>query len=232
MHPMTVLNDYIAKRYPRWMDYAIYQAAQAGIPDEATDLLNEVMIMLLNKSRDEMERLISMKKNGYTELDFFVLRIIKLNAHSSTSPYRSKNKPLPVDGNADYTRLDVIDDPDPDVDRSGLTLWRMQMVRFIFDNLDLSDFDRSVFEYRFFQGEPFNAWPNTDTLKELYSSYNYTRGLIQYIVFRLGIIKTITQPKGLTKPMQRHIVKASCQFMEKVDKNLLKRVSGERLNYE
>ena len=43
------LNKYIEKRYDRWLDYAKYHCSLAGMADEAIDVLNEVMCMLLQK---------------------------------------------------------------------------------------------------------------------------------------------------------------------------------------
>lgn len=223
---MTEIENYVTTRYDRWLDYASYHCVQAGIPDEAIDMLNEVMLMLLAKPHQDLEKLYQARKGQYRELDFFVLRMIKLNASSMTSPYRSKNKPIPVDANTDYTKLNIIDETNNDIDRAGLTLWRMRLVRFIFDRLELSEFDRAVFEYRFFQEGQFRDWPKTDTIKNLYSSYNYTRAIIQRIVCALGIGEPVAQPKGITQTMKRRIVKASRQFMEKIDKRLLNRIKN------
>ena len=112
------VNNYITKRYERWLDYSLYHCGLAGIPDEATDVLNEVICSLLQKKNRLLDKLLETKKNGYTELDFFVLKMIKLNASSPTSQYRSRYKPLPVDDNVDYSRLDIEDIPDESEDRN------------------------------------------------------------------------------------------------------------------
>lgn len=223
---MTEIEDYITKRYHRWLDYASYHCAMAGIGNEATDVLNEVMSMLLAKPHQELEKMYRAQKGQYKELDFLVLRMIKINATSMTAPYRYKNKPIPVDANVDYNSLDIMDETDNDIDHAGVIMWRMRVVRFIFDRLELSEFDRTVFEYHFFQDGKFTDWPKIDSLKNLYCSYNYTRALIQRIVCALGIGKPIVQPKGITKPMKRRINEASRQFMEKIDKRLLNKLKN------
>ena len=81
------VNNYITKRYERWLDYSLYHCGLAGISDEATDVLNEVICSLLQKQSKLLDKLLDTKKNGYTELDFFVLKMIKLNASSPTSQY-------------------------------------------------------------------------------------------------------------------------------------------------
>ncbi|TCO87679.1 hypothetical protein EV202_13030 [Bacteroides heparinolyticus] len=172
------INNYISKRYARWLDYAEFHCAHAGIWGEASDVLDEVLCSLLDKDPCFLSRLLNAKKNGYTELDFFVLRMIKLNVTSPTSPYRSKYKPIPTDENADYSRLDIEDMEDDSEDVAGETLRRMRLVREIFEELDLSPFARSVFQYRFFDGGVFSEWPGDESSKDLYDTYNGVQELI------------------------------------------------------
>ncbi len=44
-----IINQYISERYDRWLDYARYHYSHAGIDDEAIDVLNEVLAMLIDK---------------------------------------------------------------------------------------------------------------------------------------------------------------------------------------
>lgn len=121
---MNEINEYITKRYDRWLDYAEYHCSHAGIPDEANDVLNEVLCSLLAKDQTFITRLLHSKKNGYTELDFFVLRMIKLNACSPTSPYQSRYKGIPTDENVDYSRIELADEDEEQFDRAGIFLIR------------------------------------------------------------------------------------------------------------
>lgn len=173
-----VLNKYIEKRYDRWMDYSVYHCGLAGIPDEAADVLNEVLCMLLQKPEQFLDRLIGMKKNGYTELDFFVLKMIKLNACSPTSPYQSRYRPLPSDENVDYTRLEIEDVTDEQQD-DNLVIDRFRQVREAFDYLELSPLASKVFEFHFFQDQQFSDWEGQETLKQLYEIYNGVQELIR-----------------------------------------------------
>ena len=148
----TEINNYISKRYDRWLDYAIYHCNRNGMADEAVDVLNEVLLSLLQKSDTMLRQLLSAKKKDYTDLDFFVLKMIKLNITSSTSPYQSKYKSLPSDENTDFDMLDEIEDRMTDqTDKSGELLDQIHCVRNIFDSLDLSKLARRVFEFHFFQ---------------------------------------------------------------------------------
>ena len=131
------VNNYITKRYERWLDYSLYHCGLAGISDEATDVLNEVICSLLQKQSELLDKLLDTKKNGYTELDFFVLKMIKLNASSPTSQYRSRYKPLPADDNVDYSKMDIEDLPDETEDKNADILAKLHLVREIYESLDL-----------------------------------------------------------------------------------------------
>lgn len=175
----TKVEKYISKRYERWLDYASYHCEQAGMPEEACDVLNEVLCSLLQKDNSKLEQLLSIKKNGYTELDFFVLKMIKLNVTSDTSPYRSKYKPMPVDDNVDYSCLEIEDVQEEVVDKNELLLQRFHQVREVLEDMDLTPFAKKVFEYRFFEDSNFSEWSGTESLKQLYETYNKVQELIR-----------------------------------------------------
>ena len=65
--------------------------------------------------------------------------MIKLNVTSDTSPYRHKYKPIPVDENVDWRRLNIIDEPDDSIDRTEYIRERMQDIRDMVDLLGLSE---------------------------------------------------------------------------------------------
>lgn len=180
-----IINKYISERYDRWLDYALYHCTHSGMDDEAIDVLNEVLIMLIEKcetNEQYMLKLYESKKGQYRELDFFVLQMIKLNIQSPTSPYRHKYKPIPLDSNVDIQRLDLIDDEDIEQDKSGDILVQMQKVREIFDNLQLSEKARKVFSWKFFEGNKFSEWEGLEDKKELYDIYN---GVVELIKNKL-----------------------------------------------
>jgi len=174
------LEIYIAKRYDRWLDYALFHCSLAKIEEQANDVLNEVLLMLM--TRNEESRLLDMlsrKKNGYTELDFFILNMIKMNVFSPTSPYRYKNRPIKKDGNVDFTRLDILDDEDSDIDRSGEILEKFNRVRNLLDDLQLSSKAREIFEFKFFHGNNFSEWGGNESPAELYSIYQGVQKLLR-----------------------------------------------------
>lgn len=93
----TEINNFITKRYCKWLDYAKYHCTKAGIPNKASDILNGVILSIFTKNENDVMRLIRAKSGQYCELDFYALRLIKLNASSSTSPYRRKHRPITAD---------------------------------------------------------------------------------------------------------------------------------------
>lgn len=165
------LNSYITKRYDRWLDYAKYHCSLAGMDGEAIDVLNEVLCMLLQKNNEVVSRLMEAKQGQYTELDFYILQMIKLNITSDTSPYRHKYKSIPVDDNIDWRRLNIIDEPDDERDRSEYICDRFHEVRDIVDSLRLSERAQQIFNWKFFSGESFVDWPGPESKKELYDTY-------------------------------------------------------------
>lgn len=177
---LEVIDKYIEKAYSRWLDYSKYHCSCAGIEDEAIDVLNEVLCDLLQKPAEKLLSLLNKKSGQYTELDFFVLRMIKLNATSPTSPYRHRYRSLPVDGSVDYTHLEIEDhEEDDDIDRPAEILEKTNTVRKILDDLSLSDKARRVFCFRFFEGERFCDWPGSETEKELFDAYYKVVSLIK-----------------------------------------------------
>ena len=172
------VNKYIEKRYDRWLDYAKYHTSLAGIGDEAKDVLNEVLAMLLEKPEAETERMLGSKQGKYTELDFYILQMIKLNATSDTSPYRHKYKPIPVDDNVDWCRLNIVDEEEEEEDRKQYVLDRFHEVRQIIESLGLSEKAVKIFTWKFFAGESFADWPGKEGKKELYLIYRDVLGAI------------------------------------------------------
>lgn len=62
------VNNYITKRYERWLDYSLYHCGLAGISDEATDVLNEVICSLLQKQSKLLENYSTQRKMAIQSL--------------------------------------------------------------------------------------------------------------------------------------------------------------------
>lgn len=170
----TEINKFITKRYDRFFDYSKYHCSQAGIPDEATDVLNEVLLSVLKKDETDTLRLLHSKSGQYTELDYYILRMIKLNVSSPTSPYQAKYKPIPVDRTVDFSLLEIIDLDEEEPDKAGYVLDQFYKVRAVFESLELSEIEREVFEFKFFQDGFFKEYSGNCNLKKLYTTYSRT----------------------------------------------------------
>jgi len=176
------INQYLKKSYQRLLDYSIFHASRAGIPDEATDVLNEVILALLQMDDTRVMNLLSSKKieKGIerSELDWFIMKMIKLNCYSETAPYRAKLKQIHT-SNIDVCRLQIEDVDDCAIDRAEVVLMRFKQVREAFDDLCLSQKGKQIFEYKFFEGQLFSEWKGKETKKELYEVYTKVTNLIK-----------------------------------------------------
>jgi hypothetical protein len=184
----TELNDYISNRYNRWFDYASFHCTQAGIADQANDILNEVMISLLEKEEKKINCLFHAKKGKYRELDFFVLRMIKLNVYSPTSPYQNKYKVIPANTDIDYRKLNVIDSEEEEIDRPAILLAQFELVRETFEQLHLSCKAKQIFEHRFFHDLSFSEWDGPENKKQLYDTYTRVEKLIKKRIFGRSLL--------------------------------------------
>ena len=174
----TEVNSYIGKRYQRWHDYSFFHCSQAGIADSSGDVLDEVLLSLLRKDDQMLLRMLNSKRrmlsscDFYTELDYYVLRMIKINVYSETAPFRHKYKTVATDPNIKISRVNIEDIIDEDPDIPAEILERFQIVRDVFQKMDLPEKHRQIFEHRFFFDLPFSKWTGPESKKELYETYN------------------------------------------------------------
>jgi hypothetical protein len=171
------VNEYIINSYSRWNDYAQYQAGKAGIPDEAGDILNEVILSLLQKPSSQLKGLLSRKRQSfthkdqtYTELDYMVLRMIWLNTHSKTSPYRHKTKNVPLDLNISPEDVDITEPPYDDHEIN--TLERTRKAREILDSLNIPAREKEIFSWKFFADNPLSSWQGPESYTVTCSIFN------------------------------------------------------------
>lgn len=179
------INNYIEKRYDNWLDSAKYRCKLSGIPDDAMDVLQEVLCSLLQKETSFLLGMLHREKDGYTELDWFVIRMIELNATSPTSPYRQKTRRSNIDDNVDFQRLDIIDEFPEDEDVPGEILSRVNIVRKVYEGLELSESSRRIFEFRFFLHEDFADWEGPESQKYLYDTFNRVMLIIKGKIFKV-----------------------------------------------
>lgn len=172
------INEFINSRYGAWMDYATYHASRAGISELAGDLLQEVIIMLLEKEESFLLELMEREKGEYREMDFYVLKLIKTNAHSPTSPFRYKEQKQKIDRNTNAERLELFDD-DCDVIGYEAELSRVEDVKKAIDECFIDGEAKQVFEHRFFNGGDLGEYKSRRSKKELHIMYLRTLRLIR-----------------------------------------------------
>lgn len=190
------LTNYINNRYERWADYALYHSTKQGMGDQYIDILNEVLIAVLKKDEAYILELYNRKKNGYTELDYLILSMIKTYCTSDTAPYRWNNiNRLPIDANIkDMTRVDRIDEDEYDRDKASEIYQKMNQVRYVFDRLALTDLERNIFSFKFFEGNKFSEWEYPKINKnQLYIIYKTVLATIIIILSNNG--ETKLQPQ-------------------------------------
>lgn len=176
------VQKYISVRYERWLDYSRYHCEKAGIQDEFVDVLNEVLYMLLQKDSGYLDGLYNSKKGQYREIDYYILQMIKFNIQSPTSPYQWKYKHVPIDENTEFSRLDIIDEPDESIDAAEDTLIKMNKVREVFEQLALTDFEKAVFTHCFFCHEKVSEWTGKESKSIVYNTYRNIRNAIHSIL--------------------------------------------------
>jgi len=90
----ATITAYIGFRYPNWMDYARHQCRVQHLEGWECDLMNEIIVDLMRKPECKLADLMSRPTrkivNGQptTELDKFVLTMIKCNAQSRFASFR------------------------------------------------------------------------------------------------------------------------------------------------
>ena len=201
--PGDTIRNYISLRYDRLLDYSKYKCSLQNMDELAVDLLNEVLLNILQRDEQFLLKLHNQKKvqsgKNYTELDFFILRAIDLNSISDNAPFRWKNKPIQTNREVKLERLKIIDEEYSEIDRPAEILKQMRLVRWIFAGLDLTEFERQVFNFRFFEGNALSSeWPGPETAKHKYETYQRVEGIIHHILFRQGLTK-VKPKKSITK---------------------------------
>ena len=177
------INDYIEERYYRWHDYAAYHCAQAGIPDESFDVLNEVLCSLLNMPEKRLISLYRRESGKYRELDYYILRMIYLNSKSPTSPYQHKYKPIPKDINVVYSHIEIEDEAYEDEDAPGEIVQKTRIIREAIEELEewMDPVDIAAFRHTQIDGEPGSSWEIENSKKCFDRAYKVKKQVKVYI---------------------------------------------------
>ena len=160
------LNTFITTNYPRWVKYAAYHIRLSRLPIDPAEVVNDVLCTLLVRDVLKLERLMKSRIKDVTELDFFVLRIIKVSIYSPRSPFRYQRGQHCTDRLENSIRtlsITVSEFEEEDA---------YTQVKQVFDSLQLSELSKRIFSWRVFDGKPFSEWPGTESKKFLYDTFN------------------------------------------------------------
>lgn len=161
------IDAYIEKRYERWLDHSRHHCNLNGLNDESVDLLNEVLLSLLSKDKAKIQAMYDKKKGKYRELDFYILKMIQLNAKSPLAPYRWKYKTNHRDENIDISRLKI-----EEIEYEGdMNSELFSNIEIAFKECYFSDYATKIFEWQFINKREFKDWPGKESTKSIFSKY-------------------------------------------------------------
>lgn len=175
------IDEYINSHYQRWRDYAAYYCNISRLDLDPAEVLNNILCDLLAERSGVVADLIARKgKKGLTEFDYFILSIIRTNIMSPRSTVRYV-KGQKVTGRIDPLEYRIADEPADDNEQYEE---RMQIVRSILDDLQITEQSKQIFSWRFFEGQNFKDWIGTESIDYLYDTYNRVELLIRYEIWR------------------------------------------------
>lgn len=204
------IRKYIAERYPRWHEFVSYHAEQQKIADHASDILHEVLLSVILMPEHKTMRLFNAQGGDYRELDYFVLKMLRLNCISPTAPYRHKYRPVNTDisitttlerslsGGAEYD--------DQQVDTAGRQFKQWELIRIIGECLELKPAERDLFTHVFMSGEKVASIEDENlTRKRRYEITVQLKEIIHSIIYKNGFTKI--EPKTTLSPRAQTLVK-------------------------
>jgi len=186
------IAKYFSERYPRWLEYAEYQADSNNLAGEGGDLLNFVLLDLLNKGNDLILQLYLQDKDNYSGLDFFILKMLRVNATSKTAPYKWAYHKVQHDHSAIIPLLRNMDsDSDRKTENGAILLenkeledpWqddqqvqepneyiclRSEQARRILSELDVPEVEKEIFRWKVFHDQAMSHWPHKDNVWRIY----------------------------------------------------------------
>lgn len=160
------LDTFITAHYAQWVEYAAYHVRQSRLAIEPAEVVNDVLCTLLERDVAKLERLMNARNKDGTELDFFVMRIIKISVHSPRSPFRYQRGQHCTDRLEDSIRTIPVLAPEFDQEDA------YRQVKQVLEELQLSELSKRIFAWRVIEGKPFAEWPGKESQKFLYDTFN------------------------------------------------------------
>ena len=170
------LNNYIERNYCKFLEFANFHAAKNKLDGMGSELLQFVFeIVLVDMDRQRVLKLLNTKYGNFNELHAYIMGMIKINAYSPRSDFRRKViNGAYIDYNVDFRKLKIPDETyNPDIpDRSDVIFAQFETVRNELEALEVSDFEKDVFRWKFFLGNHISEWPGPESESKLYKTYN------------------------------------------------------------
>lgn len=186
---MEEVKKYISTRYQRYLDYADYHSSLAGLDQQGSDVLHEVIISVLEKDEQMVIDLYNAVKKQYRELDFYILRMVKLNCHSKTSPYRWRYRQPDLDDNLITSEIQELEQKveQPEINRDELTCSRYEVIREVLDSMDhYTEAEKEIFRWKFFHGNTWRQYQgdvSKDNLQKIY------KAILRDVIYRVEMRK-------------------------------------------
>lgn len=191
--PGETIRNYISVRYKHWLEYSSFKCARQQMSEFAVELLDEVILNVLQKDDQYLMRLYQKKKivkgQNLTELDFFILKAIDVNAYSPTAPFRHQNRPIPTNREVKVERIKIVEYEYIETDTPAELLKQTKLVRYVFNGLNLTVFERYTFESHFFLGDRFDEMDWHGEIKLKYSLYRDVVTVIHNILYYFDLTK-------------------------------------------
>ncbi|OFY61636.1 MAG: hypothetical protein A2Y71_03095 [Bacteroidetes bacterium RBG_13_42_15] len=135
----------------------------------------------MEKPEEKVLHLYQKIKKPYRELDYFILKMIKLNAHSKTAPFRFYFfERVPIDANTDPLQMiwipDQVYDPEEDVFANNF-LSDLRLLRLAIDRTDLSTLEKGIINWKLLGNENIKDYPYApcESPGELYGNFSKGR---------------------------------------------------------
>lgn len=170
------LENFIAEKRETWVRYARTWCQYVISRDEAEDVVQEVICMLLyqSKKNDKFIRMMNKPRNNQTELDYYVIKTIRNNCQSSNASYYRKYHKSPATEKPgeilpEWNAFDPWEKYEEQCETTPEE--KVKIIRTIFDGIHFSEYHRKIFIFHFFEHHSFKDWKGPETTRKLDKIY-------------------------------------------------------------
>lgn len=187
-----IINKYISETYSRLLDNCIFLCSKVYFMHGLEyDLLNDSLADFPDRVerddnfREKVEGMLSRKNknNEFSELDNYILSIIKMNVYSKTARFRQKyGLEVQEPGtyiDVDFQRLNIIDERDDNLEREQELQEKERRFKEACDIYGLSQRAQDIFRWKFIDRNPLSDYPYNGNKRKVYDIYNKTLQLVK-----------------------------------------------------